>query len=55
MRARWQVWLPVFLEVDAGAIVPVTRNTFVFDPETVLYEVPAVSERVSGGVGAYFW
>ena len=55
VRARWQVRSPVFLEVDAGAVVPVTRNTFVFDPDTVLYEVPAVSERVSGGVGAYFW
>jgi hypothetical protein len=55
VRGRWQVRSPLFLEVDAGALFPVTRNTFVFDPDTLLYEVPAVSERVSGGVGAYFW
>jgi hypothetical protein len=55
VRGRWQVRSPVFLEVDAGAVVPVTRNAFVFDPDTLLYQVPAVSERVSGGVGAYFW
>lgn len=55
VRGRWQVRSPVFLEVDAGAVVPVTRNAFVFDPDTLLYRVPAVSERVSGGLGAYFW
>jgi hypothetical protein len=62
VRARWMVRSPLFVEVDAGGVVPLQRNTFVFDPPatvldppTVLYEVPPVGARMSGGVGAYFW
>jgi hypothetical protein len=54
VRGRWQVRRPVFLEVDAGVVLPVFRYTFVFDPQTPLYTVPPVGARLSGGVGVYF-
>jgi hypothetical protein len=54
-RGRWQVRSPLFLEVEAGAVFPLVRDTFVFDPQTYLYKAPATGARVSGGVGAYFW
>jgi hypothetical protein len=54
-RGRWQVRSPLFLEVEAGAVFPLVRDTFVFDPQTFLYKAPAMGARVSAGVGAYFW
>ncbi len=54
-RGRWQVRSPLFLEMDVGAVFPLVRDTFVFDPQTFLYKAPATGARVSGGLGAYFW
>jgi hypothetical protein len=54
-RGRWEVRSPLFFEMDVGAVFPLVRETFVFDPQTFLYKAPATGARVSGGVGAYFW
>jgi hypothetical protein len=54
-RGRLKVGSPLFLEVEAGAVVPLLRYTFVFDPGTYIYAVPAIGAKGSAGIGLYFW
>jgi hypothetical protein len=54
-RGRLKVGSPVFVEVEAGAVVPLARYTFIFDPGTYIYVVPAIGAKASTGIGLYFW
>jgi hypothetical protein len=55
LRGRWLVLPPFFLELEAGAVLPLVRDTFVFEsPRTVVYEVPSVGPQAGAGLGALF-
>jgi hypothetical protein len=57
-RARWSPsGTPLFLEVAAGAVYPITQPTFVYlRPHTLVYGVPAAAAgTVAAGAGVHFW
>ena len=54
VRGRWAVDRSVFLELEGGAVFPLLRYTFDFDPQTLLYDVPPVGAKASAGLGVYF-
>jgi hypothetical protein len=50
-RAQWFVVGPVFLELDAGLRVPLTRTRYFFEPYTTIDQVPVVGWMASAGLG----
>jgi hypothetical protein len=49
-RLEWVAWSPVTLELEAGAMVPLVRDGFHFEPAVPAYRTP--SFMVFGGAGA---
>src|SRR5204863_289045 len=45
VRVKYAVLGGLFLEADVGVGVPVLRPRYFFEPDQVLYEVPAVAAR----------
>jgi hypothetical protein len=56
MNLRWLVAGALFAEVQVGAMFPLVRPryTFQFQPDQPLVAVPAVTARLSVGVGYRF-
>jgi hypothetical protein len=54
-RAEWQVFRPLFLELQAGLRVPVIQGRFIFEPDSTIYEPAVLGSVVSGGLGARIW
>lgn len=53
-RAEWAVGGPVFVELEAGARVPLVRIHYVFEPDTEYYRTPVVAGFASAGIGVHF-
>ena len=53
-RARWWVWRPLFVDLDAGLRVPFTRTTYFFEPNTTIYQPPPVGWFGGAGLGVRF-
>jgi hypothetical protein len=49
-RGRWDFAPPVGLEIELGALAPITRDRFLFQPATVVHDVPAVGGLARFGV-----
>ncbi len=54
VRLPWFFSGPVFLEAEAALILPLRRETFVFEPRTVYYEVAPAGPAVAFGLGYGF-
>jgi hypothetical protein len=53
-RAQLRVgWLS--LEAEAGAGLPLVRDTFVFEPRVVSYQAPVAFVWAGAGAGVHFW
>ncbi len=56
LRFRGEFGRRLFVEVDAGAVVPITRPTFVLEqPRSIVYATPAVGGTFALGGGVRFW
>ncbi len=53
-RLEWTVFGPVALEAYAGLRAPITRESFVFDPDTHVYTPPSLMVAGGMGLGAHF-
>ncbi len=54
VRVKYGIFGGLFLEADVGAGVPVLRPRYFFEPDRVLYEVPAATVRAALGLGYGF-
>jgi hypothetical protein len=54
-RLEWVVVPPISLELQAGALVPLTRKTFYFQPTSEIYEPPPVAGFGGVGAGVRIW
>jgi hypothetical protein len=54
LRLKYVVSGGLFLEADVGVGVPMIRPQYFFQPDRVLYQVPAVTLRAALGVGYRF-
>jgi hypothetical protein len=53
-RARWAFWDPLFVELEAGLRAPFFRTTYFFEPNDVIYRLPAIGGTMGAGLGARF-
>ena len=51
-RGRWKVLAPLFVELNAGVMFPLIRDRSYFEPQNVIYDVPAVGFVGGAGLGA---
>jgi hypothetical protein len=54
-NVAWIVAGPVSLELEAGAVVPLQRDDFFFQMNTVVYKAPAVEAAGGAGVSIRIW
>lgn len=54
-RAVWSPVPALAFELEAGAVAPVVRETFVLQPTLRVYEAPAIAFVARGGVAVRFW
>jgi hypothetical protein len=54
LRGEWALLGPLFLGVDAAAMVHVTDDRFYFVQQTTVREVPLLGVESSAGLGAHF-
>jgi hypothetical protein len=55
-RGRWAPSRAVFIEFEAGALVPLTRDRFHFAaPDVTIHEAPAVGAMGAVAAGVHFW
>jgi hypothetical protein len=54
-RIQAEISEPLFLEVEAGAIFPLVRDTFYVAPMIDVHRVPAVGASLAAGVGFHFF
>jgi hypothetical protein len=55
VSVSWEFAAPVSLELDLGAVVPLQRDEFFFQSNTVVYVPPVVEPKGSAGVSLRFW
>ena len=53
-RFRWELAEHWFVEASAALAVPLRRETFIFDPRTVFFEVPWAGPAAAVGIGYAF-
>jgi hypothetical protein len=53
-RAEWAVAEPLFVELEAGARVPLVRVRYVFEPNSEYYRSPVVAGFATAGIGVHF-
>jgi hypothetical protein len=53
-RASFSLAPPLFVALESGLHLPLTRTTYYFEPNTTIYRAPAVGGFVGAGVGARF-
>ena len=53
-RFRWDLAEHWFVEASAALVVPLRRETFIFDPRTVFFEVPVAGPAAAVGIGYAF-
>jgi hypothetical protein len=53
-RARWRLH-PYFVEIEAGARVPILKPRFYLERGETLFEAPRVALHASAGAGVYLW
>ena len=53
-RARWFPWRSLFVDLEGGIRFPLTRPTFLFEPDTIIYRPPAVAGFGGIGLGMRF-
>ena len=51
-RIRWVIEHRVFIELEGGILFPLLRESFVADPGSVVYSVPAAGGTFGSGVGS---
>lgn len=54
-RVRWEIVDPLLVEVEAGAFVPLVRDTFYIAPMIDIHRAPAVGASLAAGVGVHFF
>jgi hypothetical protein len=55
-RAEWSFFPPVFVDIEAGALVRVTQDRFYFSPgNTPAFDVPPLGATAGVGVGVLFF
>jgi hypothetical protein len=53
-RVVWAPLAPLSLEADAGAVAPILRDTFVFEPNVLVYQAPPAALLARIGIGLRF-
>jgi hypothetical protein len=53
-RLMWAPLAPLAMEAEAGVVAPLVRDTFVFEPDVVVYRAPPVAFLARMGLGVRF-
>lgn len=53
-RLQWDVLDFLLIEAEGGLVIPIVRDTFFFEPDVIIHEVPAVGGYLAAGAAIRF-
>jgi hypothetical protein len=54
LRLQWLAARSFFAEASGGAVLPIERTRYYFEPDRTLYRVPWLTARAAVGIGVRF-